>query len=68
MISSKDFNKNFIAHVNIPFFYKGLVGYSLLVSLLGVKASKVLDKVMQNKSQKFVCRPFHGEVYTFYCR
>lgn len=68
MVSSKEFNRNFIAKVDIPCVYKGLVGYQLLVSLLGVKAEKVLDKVWRNKSQKIVLHPFHGEVYTFYCR
>lgn len=67
MITSKDFNKNFIVKVVSP-YYVGLVGYSLLISLLGSKSEFVLNKVFSSKSNKVVVKPFHGETFIFYAR
>lgn len=72
MINSKDFNRDFIAKVDTP-YYKGLVGYEKLLSMLAPKAEKVLDKVCEKiasslNAQKVVLKPFHGETYIFYVR
>lgn len=67
MISSKDFNSNWLVKVQWQEI-NCLVGYASLVSLLDDCAEKVLARVEASKAEKLVCKPFHGAIITFYAR
>lgn len=66
-MDSKTFNRNWIAKVDHDELHT-LLGYGSLVTLLDDCAEKVLKRLSCCDAEKFVVRPFHGSVITFYAR
>lgn len=66
-MSSKIFNANFRAFIHCDGFRMPL-GYNNLIAFLGDKSEIVFSRLIRNKSDKVVIKPFHGIVIYFYVR
>lgn len=64
-MTSKDFNKEWIARVDWEEIHC-LLGFNNLASLLDDCAARVFERLENCKADKLTVRPFHGAVICFY--
>lgn len=65
-MTATEFNRDYWCVASTLSLGRRPVSFSTLQVLLGSKIYLIMRKLEQNKNEKFVVRPFHGEVYTFY--
>lgn len=65
-MTAKEFNRDFWVVCSTPFLGRTPISFPLFCSLVGTKIHLILRKLEQNKNQKLVIKPFHGETYIIY--
>lgn len=65
-MTQKEYNADYWCIVESKTFKRQPVCYTKLRDMLGNKFDMIINKLVQNKNQKLILRPFHGWQYNFY--